>query len=200
MQLGAVVASWMLLASSLAWADDARVTARQHFQQGSSLYDLGKFREAAQEYEEAYKAKNDPALLFNIGQAYRGAHDWSAAITAYRAYLRKLPGAPNRGDVEEHIARMQRQLDEEQRAAPKAARPGTPPPSPAPATTPSATASAPALTAMSPAPPPPSWYKRWWLWTVVGAVAAVGIGVGVGVAYALPKDAPAPAGAYSVSF
>ena len=64
----------IFLAGGRAHADDAKL-ARQHFEDGSRLYDLGKFRDAAREYEEAYKYKPDPALLFNIGQAYRAAGD-----------------------------------------------------------------------------------------------------------------------------
>src|SRR5205085_1205757 len=60
------VALALIVVCTVARADDPRA-ARQHFAAGSSLFDLGRFREAAAEYEEAYRAKNDPALLFNIG-------------------------------------------------------------------------------------------------------------------------------------
>jgi tetratricopeptide (TPR) repeat protein len=36
-----------------------------------------------------------------------------------------------------------------------------------------------------------SWYQKWWVWTIVGAVV-VGAGVGAGVALTQPKDATVP--------
>jgi tetratricopeptide (TPR) repeat protein len=163
-------------------ADDARSAARRHFEQGTSLYDIGKFREAAHEYEEAYKAKNDPALLYNIGQAYRLGGEAQAAMTAYHAYLRRLPTAPNRAQVEEHLSVLQRQLDAERRDAE--------------ARSAAVAISAPAASERDHTP----LYKKWWLWAAVGGAAAVVVGVSVGVAYAVPKNAPAPAGTYTVTF
>src|SRR4051812_5182285 len=100
----------MLLASPV-WADSAD-QARQHFQKGTTYYDLGQYREAAREYEDAYKAKSDPALLFNIGQAYRAAGDAPAALRSYKAFLRRSPDARNREEVETQIARLQRIIDD----------------------------------------------------------------------------------------
>jgi len=155
---------------------DTQADARAHYERGTTLYDIGQYRDAAREYEEAYKLHNDPALLFNIGQAYRAAHLSGDAINAYRAYLRRLPNARNRSDVEDHIRRLQQELD---------AAPATTPP---PTTTP------------APAAEKRPLYKKWWLWTAVGAAAVVVVGVGVGVAYAIPKDAPAPPSALPVTF
>jgi tetratricopeptide (TPR) repeat protein len=175
-------------------AQDVR-SARQHFEQGSSLYDLGKFREAAREYEEAYKLKNDPALLFNIGQAYRGAGADREAVTAYRSYLRKVPDAPNRGEVEAHIARLQKKIDQQQQTAP-------PPVDNSQRTQQQQQQANPQLTTTtttSRAERPPL-YKRWWLWTAVGGAVVAGAVVAIAVAYTTPKDAPAPPGALTVTF
>lgn len=189
MRFGALVVTLLIFTiGGSSSADDARA-ARQHFDDGSKLYDLGKFRQAAHEYEEAYQAKPDPALLFNIGQAYRAAGDATEAITAYKAYLRHVPEARNRADVEAHLARLQRTLDEQRAAAPTTASP----PATTTMTTPTLVAAPPTVTARPPL------YKRWWLWTAVGGVAA-GVIVGLAVAYSLPKDAPAPSGAFPVSF
>jgi tetratricopeptide (TPR) repeat protein len=180
-----LVAALLLLVSTVARAEDDREAARRHFDAGSKLYDLGKFREAAGEYEEAYKAKSDPALLFNIGQAYRGAGEAQPAITAYRSFLRKLPDTPNRAEVEGHITRLQKQLDDA--AAQKRAT--LAPPIVAPTDN--------QLITRAPAKQP--LYKKWWLWTAVGGALVIG-GIAVGVAFALPKDAPAPANSVTVSF
>jgi tetratricopeptide (TPR) repeat protein len=182
------VAFVLALAGGPAHADDGRA-ARRHFEAGSTLYDLGKFAEAAAEYEEAYKAKSDPTLLFNIGQAYRGAKQYDKAITAYKSYLRRVPDARNRADVEGLIERAQAQRDAE------AARQTPPPP-----TTITTTTTPPAsVTATKTEKSARPWYKRWYVWTAVGAAVVVA-GVAVGVAYAVPKDAPAPSSALTVSF
>lgn len=111
----ALVILIMSLAGARASADDAKL-ARQHFEDGSRLYDLGKFRDAAHQYEEAYKYKPDPALLFNIGQAYRAAGDAAEAVTAYKSYLRHVPEASNRQEVEGHVEKLQRTIDDQKRA------------------------------------------------------------------------------------
>lgn len=187
--------------SSAARADDDPAQARQHFEEGSKLYDLGQYLEAAHEYEIAYKFKADPALLFNIGQAYRLGGDKAAAIRAYRGFLRRAPeDSPNRPEVESQIATLQKLVDEEKRSTtspPVGTLPPTTSEPPKTATTPP-----PNLVAVErPAPPPHRpLYKRWWFWTAIGGGVAAAAVVGVAVAYSTPKDAPLPAGATTLVF
>ena len=166
-------------------------SARQHFQKGTTLYELSKFHEAAAEYEEAYQAKPDPALLFNIGQAYRLAGESEPALRSYRSYLHKVPDAPNRAEVEGYIERLQKAIDA-QKAAPPAAAAPVPTPAPPPATT----TAPPSNQALVAAPAPPAerkpLYKQWWLWTAVGVVVAGGA-VGLAVAFTTPHNASGPA-------
>jgi tetratricopeptide (TPR) repeat protein len=91
---------------------DNKKLMREHFERGSAFYDLGKYRDAVVEYEEAYKAKPDPALLFNIAQCYRLAREPESALRIYRSYLRRVPDAPNREEVEQYIQALQAQIDE----------------------------------------------------------------------------------------
>jgi hypothetical protein len=97
----------------VAHADDTSA-AREHFHRGTRLYDVRKYKEAAKEYEEAYEAKDDPALLFNIGQAHRLAGDYDEAIAAYLAFLRRMPRSPQRIEVQKRVREM-RELVEQQR-------------------------------------------------------------------------------------
>jgi tetratricopeptide (TPR) repeat protein len=199
----------LALAGSTAARADASADARAKFERGSTLYDLGKYVEAAHAYEEAYQIKNDPALLFNIGQAYRLGGDNVQALRAYRAFLRRVPDTPNRPDVERHIANLQRIVDEQKNAStspptgtlgPGGQMQKGPEPShivPIPPT--DAAANGAALTAHQPERPKPL-YKRWWLWTAVGAVAVAGVVVGVAVAATTPNNAPRPAGTIPVTF
>ncbi|HEY2743249.1 MAG TPA: tetratricopeptide repeat protein, partial [Polyangia bacterium] len=168
--------------------------ARQHFEDGSRLYDLGKFREAAREYEEAYKYKPDPALLFNIGQAYRGAGNTSEALTAYKSYLRKVPEAPNRAEVEGHIGRLQQTLDDERRArAAEELRQRQQ----------QQQQQAIAQPQLVVTPPPPAehrpLYEKWWLWTAVGGALVVGGAIAIAVAETTPKNAASPPNTFGVS-
>src|SRR2546423_15710364 len=97
-RLGAAV---FLLAAVMATAhaEDPQA-AREHYAKGLTLYDLGKYREAAAEFEASYQAAPQPALLFNLAQAYRAAGDNASALRTYRSYLRREPEAPNRAEVE----------------------------------------------------------------------------------------------------
>jgi tetratricopeptide (TPR) repeat protein len=105
----------LLAYSTIAFAEDAR-SAREHFERGSTAYDLGRFADAAREYELAYEAKNDPALLFNIGQAWRFAKEHEKAILAFRAYLRREPRTARRAEVEQRIVEMQNIIDAQKRS------------------------------------------------------------------------------------
>jgi tetratricopeptide (TPR) repeat protein len=190
----------VLLFATLAWAGDDLDAAREHYQKGKRAYDIGHFAEAASEYELAYTAKDDPALLFNLGQAHRLAGNRAEAIIAYRAYLRNAPDAPNRAEVEQLIHNLQATPNGAPTGAPVTA---PPPPSPLP----SQSLSPPPPSSPSLPPPPPSpvaapvivrrppsrLVHRPWLWlTVAGGVALVATGVAVGVVYGSSTRYPAP--------
>jgi tetratricopeptide (TPR) repeat protein len=178
-----VAAMFLLLASPRLFADEAEV-AREHFSRGTTLYNLGRFGDAAREYERAYEAKQEPALLFNIAQAYRFDGQKKKALFAYRAYLRSLPDAHDRTEVEARIAALERDVERE--APARATAPPRLEAAPTRPTAPSPEALVPSpqtlerAVAASPRKKPA--YQRWWPWTLAGVVvagAAVGIAVGV---------------------
>src|SRR4051812_27371990 len=105
----------VLLCSPRAHADDL-ADAKAHYQRGTKLYDLQRYLEAAKEYEAAFELKDEPALLFNIGQAYRFGGENQKAAGAFRSYLRRLPHAANRVEVEARIADLQRLSDEQKKS------------------------------------------------------------------------------------
>jgi len=153
---GSAVAIMALLAmGASAHADDLQ-KAREHYQEGTKAYDLGRFDDAAREYEQAYEAKDDPALLFNIAQAYRFGKRYDKAILSYRSYLRRVPDAPNRGEVQAIVVELQRLVDEQKKTESKpptdTIQPAPAPPgSPTPAVTPPPPPAA-AVTTAEPAP------------------------------------------------
>src|SRR5215471_3837463 len=90
--------------------DAAAASAREHYQKGTAYYDLGKYTEAIKEFEAAYEIKNDPALLFNLAQSHRLAGNAEQALHFYRTYLRRVPKAPNRSEIEAHISALEQQI------------------------------------------------------------------------------------------
>jgi tetratricopeptide (TPR) repeat protein len=174
-------------------AEDLSV-ARDHYRKGTTAYDLQDYRTAAHEYEEAFRIVNDPALLFNIGQAYRYAGDATKAIGAYRAFLRRVPKADNRAEVEARITDLQ-QLVDAQKSSNEKPPVGTMPPGaekvpPVPETLPPPQAPTPAqaqppapLVPTAPVEPDAARLKRRNLrigGLVVGAVGLGALGAGIG--------------------
>ena len=134
--------------SGAARAENATV-AREHYQRGTKFYDIGHYDEAIREFEAAYEAKSDPAFIYNLAQAHRLAGHNQEALQLYRNYLRHVPSAPNRADIEERIRGLEKAVAE---------RPsGTAVPSSGPpATEPAGTMPPPAVGDTPPASPYPT--------------------------------------------
>lgn len=174
-------------AASAEQLDDVNA-ARTHYKKGTRAFELGHYSEAIKEYEAAYEAKDDPALLYNIGQAYRLSGNNAEALRAYKMYLHRLPEAGNADEVRGRILELQKTIDEQHAkpsipAAPPATEPATPP-----TTTP-----VPAVHELANAQPPPvdhprPVYKKWWFWTTAGVVVAGGLAVGLAVGLAKPTS------------
>lgn len=121
----------VLFVSLPARAGQREDIARSEVAAGTAAYNLGYYEDAARHYEEAYRQVPDPALLFNIGQAYRLAGKPDRAVTAYRSYLRAVPAdAANRVQVERRIPELEKLMDQmrsEQTAPPGETLPTAPP-------------------------------------------------------------------------
>lgn len=190
MRIGLVLGLCIVFDMAIAHADDLQ-SAKQHYDRGTTLYDLQHYKEAAHEYELAYEAKHDPALLFNIGQAYRLGGEYAKAIGAYRAFLRHVPDASNRAEVEQRISEMQLLLEEQKRVGerppPGIATPDSKPEPTKPATTApdiakTASPTIDSTLTITKAPTSKPIYKRWYLWVAVASVVVVAVGAGVGIA------------------
>jgi tetratricopeptide (TPR) repeat protein len=199
MRRSAVVVLWACLASAPAWGQGAPPPAspveqsRQHHRNAVVHFNLDEWKQAADEFKEAYRLHPDPLFLYNIAQCYRKLGDHAEALSYYRKYLRAAPKASNRAEVERRIDELEAAL-----AASSKAREAPPPsvllPSPEPTAPPpveSTGAAPPPTAAVAPAPPvsvvtaeapaaePPPVYKRWWFWAGVGAVVATGVVIGI---------------------
>jgi tetratricopeptide (TPR) repeat protein len=142
----------VVLVGSSVHADERR--AREHFDEGESLYAAGDFDAALAEYLAAFAEEPLPAFLFNVGQCHRNLDHYDAAIFSFKRYLALAPDAPNR----EAVLRLIVELEEKRaRAAPPPPRRDLVP--------------APVAVKTSPAHP---FYTSWWFITgVVVAGAAV---------------------------
>ena len=80
-------------------------------------FNLGRFEEAAADYQAAYEAEPLPAFLFNIGQCYRNLGNYERAQFYFRRYVQLDPHSPNRADAEQLIAEMDRMTEGNRAAA-----------------------------------------------------------------------------------
>lgn len=144
-----------------------RAKAKKHFDRGEKLFALGKFETALEQYQLAYDAAPIPDFLFNMGQCHRNLGDYEAAIFSFRKYLKLVPDADDREQVEAYIDELEAEQDKRNSA--KFGFEKTPPPDEKPV-------------AGTPV------YKKWWFWTAVVAVGAAG-GTGVYLA-TRPGDGP----------
>lgn len=137
--------------------DPAAAEARRHYEEGTKAFNLGEFPRAIAEFKAAYNAKDDPSLLYNIGQAFRLEGDAAQAIFFYRSYLRNMPNSPNRREVEGRIRTLEKQLEEQKKADQKmeATAPVVAPPATA-VTAPPAAGTAAEASPEVPVPPPPA--------------------------------------------
>ena len=103
---------------------------RQHYEKASRAYDVQKFQEAIEEYQKTYEISGDPAMLFNVAQAYRLNGQPQEAIYYYRRYLERSPTASNRPATEQKIAELEKLIGEGKTAPPGAAPPPAAPPPP----------------------------------------------------------------------
>jgi hypothetical protein len=56
-------------------ADTSKEEAKQHFLKGQQLFDVGRWDEAASEFEQAYALRSDPVFIYNMAQACRRKGD-----------------------------------------------------------------------------------------------------------------------------
>jgi tetratricopeptide (TPR) repeat protein len=165
--------------------DMVDLQARSHFRSGREFYRLGRFRDAAAEFEVAHGLSGRGALLYNVYISYREAGDTPKAAAALRGYLAAVPDAPDHANLTVRLQVLEAQVAEsaagaEREQAQRAeverlrreaeARAATPAP-------------APAQTAATPSRP-------WWPWLVVGAgVAATATGLTLGALASSDADA-----------
>ena len=81
--------------------------ARDHFQQGQRLFTVSRYREALEEFKEAFVAVEDPVFLYNIAQCHRLLGENGEAVRFYRRYAEAAPSAAERARAEKWIAELE---------------------------------------------------------------------------------------------
>jgi hypothetical protein len=79
---------------------------RAAFRLADDAYNLGEYATAVGYFKATYQLHPDAVLLFDIAQAFRMMDDCYNAVAYYRRYLAAVPGAKNRGDVEQRVAEL----------------------------------------------------------------------------------------------
>jgi len=93
-----------LLARPL-FADNAEL-GRKHASKAGQLAAKNKCKAAVLEFTKAYKLFKDPTILFNRAECYRRLGKDAEALKDYEQFLADMPTAPNRKNVEEHVASL----------------------------------------------------------------------------------------------
>jgi tetratricopeptide (TPR) repeat protein len=201
--LGTLAVALAVLSSSIARADaptkESKKRARELFNKGVAEYNLGHYAESATAYEEAYRLVQDAALLYNAAQAYRLAGTKDRAVELYLAYLRNYGDQGGKqAEAERFVTQLREEIaadkerarlkaEAEERERKEAARREE-------ERKDALARAAEAALVAQPARKP--WYKRGWVWGVIGgSVVAVGLGVGLGVGLTrTPSPPSAPMG------
>lgn len=153
-----------------------RQRSAQLFEEARKHQRLGEFKRALDLYAQAYRVLPLSGYLFSMGECHKQLGDCRKAVHFYKGYLRDNPGTPKNKMVEGLIGQCEKRIKEEEQRkalARKALNPNL--------------GTGGDGTRIPPPPKPTPIYKRWWLWTAVGAAVTVVV-IGLTAWYLRPKD------------
>jgi tetratricopeptide (TPR) repeat protein len=169
---------------------------KDHYDKALKFYDQGQYADALPEFQAAYERRQMPWLMLNVGRTMQRLGRPQEAINYYERYKKaELNMEPAT------LARVNKYIEQAQALVDKGPEPTSKAPDtgagtgagPAPNSGPSSGVAA-TLT-LNPGqetpPPPKPIYKKWWFWTIIGAVVVGGVvgGVAGGLAH---KSSSAP--------
>ncbi len=97
--------------------EQADQQARALFQQGRAAYEDGRYRDAWDYFRRAYLLSKRPELLYNVGQSADRLRMDKQALEAFELYLKRLPDAGNRREVENRVRALKERLGQNGNAA-----------------------------------------------------------------------------------
>jgi hypothetical protein len=160
-------------------AGDATLRARALYAEGQALFQKGSYREASARFSKGYDLSKKPAFLFNMAECARMLDDKKSARDLYVRYLTHDTRGRYRAEATSRCQALQlgpcAPKEKPVRPAKKPAR-IWPVQRPAPGPPAKPDRASVILTRRPPPPPPPKTplYKRWELWTAVGAAVVAG--------------------------
>jgi tetratricopeptide (TPR) repeat protein len=84
--------------------------ARARFTSGAAAFAEGRYKDAIDFFLDANRIAPNPAFSYNIGLAYEQLGDAADALRYYRDYLRRLPEASDRLEVEARVVQAENKL------------------------------------------------------------------------------------------
>lgn len=91
-------------------AQDALEMAKRRYFAGERDFASGRYWQAAKAFEEAYDLSKKGDLLFNAARAYDKGDYAVRAVETYEAYLRAVPEALDRAQVEKRLIELRKSL------------------------------------------------------------------------------------------
>ena len=107
----ALLILFVSLAGADARAESAEAQAKRIAIEGKKAFDTGDFATAIARYQDAYKLKPAPGLLFNLGQCHRKTGELEKALSYFNRYLETNPLKAQATATEQVIAEVKAQLD-----------------------------------------------------------------------------------------
>ena len=156
-----------LIGSAPAAFADAAADAKAQYERATAHFAVGEFAKAADEYQQAYTLKPDPALLYNAAQSFRLAGNNERALILYKNYVQLYPEQPNVDEVRGQIAKLKEAVAAQEKAK-------TNPPTSTVPVTPGSVAPSQSIAVAPPVHRERPLYKKWWFWAIVGGVVAAG--------------------------
>lgn len=145
-----------------------QVETQRHAELGRRHFEHGRYQEAIAEYRKAYELKGDPIFLFEVATCYRQLELNDRALFFYERYQAASPNAANRDEVNRIIAELERGLKNETGIP----TPRLPPRDRVMPPSEDTRLESLSLDERRPARAPAPRWRRWWVWTAVGIVAA----------------------------
>jgi len=102
--------------STVAQADN-RSIARDAYREGTRQFEVGDYSAALESFKKAYVSYEEPAFLFNMAQCNRLLNNKAEALRNYKLFLRKVPTAPNKDEIEKVIAALEIAIEQDRMAS-----------------------------------------------------------------------------------